>query len=196
MRTEITAQTKLDILDAFLDVAKTKEVKKITIKDITQKAGYNRSTFYRYFTNIYDIQDYAYQYIKPKLNFTPKATIRKPINISMQQMVDNGKKILQDNLDIMKRARTPETRRRFEDEFIRTVSASLLKSTERLDEKTKEYYKLLIGYHVRGAAHLFLDYANNAYRLSIDEFSKLFAEMHIHGVFTMMNRLKTQKSES
>ena len=190
MKIEITDQTRLNIMDAFLDLAKTKSIEKITIKDVAQKSGYNRSTFYRYFHNIYDLQNCINEHIKPILHFTPKVTVRKHIDLSMQQAIDNCRKVLDDNLEKMKLARTPETKKLFENEFIRMVSASLLKSTEQLDEKVKEQMKLLIGYHTRGSAHMFLDYANNSYQLSTDELSKLFAEMHFYGIFTMMNRLR------
>jgi len=189
-KNEITDQTRLNIIDAFLDLTKTTPVKKIKVQDIMQASGYNRSTFYRYFTNIHDLQDYINQYIKPKLYFKPKVSIRKHTDISMQQIIDNCKELLNDNLDKMKLARTADTKKRFQDEFCRIVSASLLKSAEQLDEKVKEQFKLLVGYHVNGSAHLFLDYANNQYHLTIDEFSELFAEIHFHGIFTMMNKLR------
>lgn len=44
--------TKNNLLDAFWIIYKEKSLYKIKIKDITDKAGYNRSTFYEYFLNI------------------------------------------------------------------------------------------------------------------------------------------------
>ncbi len=51
----ITAQTKQNLIDAFWSIYTQKPIQKITIKEITVKAGYNRSTFYEYFTDVYDI---------------------------------------------------------------------------------------------------------------------------------------------
>jgi AcrR family transcriptional regulator len=51
----ITAQTKQNLIDAFWELYCTKRIEKITIKEITTRAGYNRSTFYEYFTDVYDV---------------------------------------------------------------------------------------------------------------------------------------------
>lgn len=52
---EKTAQTKAALTTAFWELYKAKPITKITIKDITDRAGYYRSTFYFYFTDIYAI---------------------------------------------------------------------------------------------------------------------------------------------
>ncbi len=46
---ELTAQTKQNIIDAFWQIYCNRGIEKITVKEITAKAGYNRSTFYEYF---------------------------------------------------------------------------------------------------------------------------------------------------
>lgn len=55
---EITAKTKSALVTAFCDLYSKKSIDKITIKDITTLAGYNRSTFYQYFTDVYDLLEY------------------------------------------------------------------------------------------------------------------------------------------
>ena len=45
-RNEITSQTKQNFMDAFWTLYCDKRIEKITVKDITTRAGYNRSTFY------------------------------------------------------------------------------------------------------------------------------------------------------
>lgn len=51
--------TKANLLEAFWIIYKEKPLYKIKIKDITDKAGYNRSTFYQYFFNIDNLLEYA-----------------------------------------------------------------------------------------------------------------------------------------
>lgn len=53
-----TARTKQNIIDAFWELYETKRIEKITIKDITLKAGYNRGTFYEYFVDVYDVLEH------------------------------------------------------------------------------------------------------------------------------------------
>jgi AcrR family transcriptional regulator len=49
---ELTAQTRQNLTDAFWQIYCEKRIEKITVKAITSKAGYNRSTFYEYFTDV------------------------------------------------------------------------------------------------------------------------------------------------
>lgn len=55
---EITERTKQTLATAFCDLYTKKSIDKITIKEITVHAGYNRSTFYQYFTDVYDLLNY------------------------------------------------------------------------------------------------------------------------------------------
>ena len=52
---ENTTQTKENLTQAFWSLYQLKKIEQITIKEITDKAGYHRSTFYLYFLDIYDV---------------------------------------------------------------------------------------------------------------------------------------------
>ncbi|CAM3915507.1 TetR/AcrR family transcriptional regulator [Alkalicoccus chagannorensis] len=49
-----STQTKEHLLDAFWYVYCRKPIEKITVRDITERAGYNRGTFYVYFRDVYE----------------------------------------------------------------------------------------------------------------------------------------------
>ena len=52
---EITDATKKTLVNAFWSMYQQKPVDKISVKEIVQIANVHRSTFYRYFTDIYDL---------------------------------------------------------------------------------------------------------------------------------------------
>lgn len=52
---EVTAATRKKLMDSFLELYKEKEINRITVSEITKKAGFNRGTFYAYFTDIYNL---------------------------------------------------------------------------------------------------------------------------------------------
>ncbi|GAC42542.1 TetR/AcrR family transcriptional regulator [Paenibacillus popilliae] len=52
---EITALTRERLMNSFWKLYCKKQINKISIKEITDNAGYYRSTFYEYFTDIYDV---------------------------------------------------------------------------------------------------------------------------------------------
>ena len=46
---ERTAATRSAFVDAFISISESRPIEKITIQEIADKAGYNRTTFYQYF---------------------------------------------------------------------------------------------------------------------------------------------------
>ncbi len=68
---EITKKTKRNIVDNFCELYMEKPIEKISIQEITNRAGYNRSTFYQYFSDIYElltyVEDELLSYIKKGL---------------------------------------------------------------------------------------------------------------------------------
>lgn len=52
---ERTAKTRQALIDAFWELYRGKSIEKITIREITDKAGVYRSTFYEYFQDSYAI---------------------------------------------------------------------------------------------------------------------------------------------
>lgn len=51
----VTEQTKTNLRRAFWQLYEQKPIQKITVKQITDLAGYNRGTFYLYFKDVYDL---------------------------------------------------------------------------------------------------------------------------------------------
>lgn len=77
---EVTAQTRQNLIDAFWSLYCEKRIEKITVKEITQKAGYNRGTFYEYFVDVYDVLEHIEQSLIPEVSELP------PINFMNQRV--------------------------------------------------------------------------------------------------------------
>jgi len=54
-RPELVAQTKRNISEAFWNLYKYKRIEQISVSEICKTAGYNRTTFYKYFSDPYDV---------------------------------------------------------------------------------------------------------------------------------------------
>lgn len=52
---QVTQVTKAKLREAFWGLYTTKPLDKISIKEITDRAGYNRGTFYLYYKDVYDL---------------------------------------------------------------------------------------------------------------------------------------------
>ena len=70
-RPEATIKTKQAITDAFWTLYKKRRIETISVKDITMKAGYNRSTFYVYFKDVYDVLEQLEETLMPGIEHLP-----------------------------------------------------------------------------------------------------------------------------
>lgn len=92
----VMTKTKQDLIDAFWMLYCEKLIEKITIKEVTEKAGYNRSTFYEYFIDIYDVLEQIEISIIPNINELPPIgisteTLGMPLGIFMTLYEKNNK---------------------------------------------------------------------------------------------------------
>ncbi len=53
---EVTTETKQNIMDAYWQLYSSDNINRITVKMITDRAGYNRGTFYAYFLDMEDLK--------------------------------------------------------------------------------------------------------------------------------------------
>ncbi len=58
-RSETKDLTREAFVTAFFQLAEIKNINQITIREITNRAGYNRTTFYRYFEDVYALIEYV-----------------------------------------------------------------------------------------------------------------------------------------
>ncbi len=52
---QVTEQTRANLTRAFWELYLESPIDKITVRAITDRAGYNRATFYLYFRDVYDV---------------------------------------------------------------------------------------------------------------------------------------------
>ena len=55
---EVTEKTKRAFISAFCELYRQKPIERISVQEIANKSGYNRSTFYQYFCDIYELLEY------------------------------------------------------------------------------------------------------------------------------------------
>ena len=91
---EVTAQTKQNLIDAFWSLYCENRIEKITVKEITQKAGYNRGTFYEYFIDVYAVLEQIEQSLIPALDELPPFTMP---NHNMGMPLDRFLKLYEQN---------------------------------------------------------------------------------------------------
>ena len=74
---EITDATREAFVSAFCEFYMERPIEKITVKDISAKAGYSRTTFYNYFHDPYDVLEYMEKEFIEALKRNMAANIRR-----------------------------------------------------------------------------------------------------------------------
>ena len=97
---ELTARTRQNLMDAYWELYVSDTVDKITVKMITDRAGYNRGTFYTHFLDIEDLHNRIEDALLPSEESFKKlreATFSKNsqeiIEIFMQENKSSGEKV-------------------------------------------------------------------------------------------------------
>lgn len=82
--------TKKIIKDTFLELLSQKDIKKITVSEICEKADINRATFYRYYLDVYDLLDSIEKGFETDLKsaYTPKNDSEKTISHFAKAMLE------------------------------------------------------------------------------------------------------------
>lgn len=85
---EITMQTRKNLIDAFWQIYCEKRIEKITVKDITTKAGYNRGTFYEYFTDVYDVLEQIEASVLPNIEKHQNIMMEMNTHLSLKHLTE------------------------------------------------------------------------------------------------------------
>ncbi len=88
---ENSIQTKQNLMDAFWALYCERGIEKITVREIAQKAGYNRGTFYVYFADVYDVLEQIENSLLPSIEDLP------PLQFDATLPIDNFVKMYADH---------------------------------------------------------------------------------------------------
>jgi AcrR family transcriptional regulator len=94
---EVTTHTKQNLIDAFWSLYCIKHIERITVREIAERAGYNRGTFYEYFTDTYNVLEQIEDSLLPgEQELPPKsldaqAATAQPINAFIKMYEQNRK---------------------------------------------------------------------------------------------------------
>jgi AcrR family transcriptional regulator len=86
---EVTALTKENLMKAFWNLYRLEKIEHISIKAITDEAGYHRSTFYEYFVDIYDLLNQLEDELIAKMKEEVIQSLKTGSNDNFVQIVAN-----------------------------------------------------------------------------------------------------------
>ena len=78
-------RTRKNLIEAFMTVYRTKTIDRVSVRDITDAAGYHRSTFYLYFKDVYDLADAAEDQVLTELNAEIQKILSEDLNVLREE---------------------------------------------------------------------------------------------------------------
>ncbi len=177
---ELTENTRQNLVDAFCILLKKKPVQKITINAISEKAGYNRSTFYKYFCDVYAILEYVENIVIAQIKENFQKNI-SPSNFE-ETFLKAFTKIQSDKAFYFNVLFNSDNRQRFIQRLIQEISPIFMQTFNLPPENPKSKYLTEIYFQtVLSALICWLD---NKRDLNLEEISKIIGNVLTSGVVT------------
>lgn len=178
--------TRKVIKDCFFDLLKEKEINKITVSELCNKADINRATFYRYYLDIYDLLDQIQNEFILELKEISSEKDYTVFSFSneMLQVCLNNKELL--NI-IFKTQNNIYFLNDFLEIAYEKCKSKWLREIKDLDEKDMEYATIFI---FNGALGVINYWVQNDFLDSVDDISKIIEELSYNGIKSFLYKQK------
>lgn len=182
-------QTKKNLMDAFWRLYETKKIEKITIKDITEKAGYNRSTFYQYFKDVYDVLDQIELALLPDIS---KDFLNGSDKFTPDQLVSNITKTFQRNSKYLSVLLGDHGDPQFALKM-KSIILPIMHQLVAVDFESK-HFRYIFEYYFSALIGVLTYWVNNDKQLSTEELTTLLMEILSKDVKNLFHtQIETQK---
>lgn len=171
---EVTEQTRRNIMEAFCRLYAQRPIERIYVKELISEAGYNRSTFYEYFQDVYDLlnclEDDVINYIREKSD----GEERTPAQL-MQ--------LLSEKEEYLKALLGPFGCVHFQDRIKKEFVAEDDQTVK--DERFRPYFS---EFHIEISLSLYRLWLNRGKDISLDELAELIHTLYTFGASGMLNQ--------
>lgn len=187
--------TKNNLIEAFWDIYKEKPLSKITVKEITDKAGYNRGTFYTYFKDINEIQ----QLLKENLIPT-KDMILGPLMMldknsgNIFETLDRTNDYVKEHSEKIAVLIGPEGDPSFVHEFKMRIRMIIMDYVYELKVKEPEKIEYIIEYQLSALIGMFQLWLEKNESMDENVLADFVEEVSNQGVTTMMTSMLNNKN--
>jgi AcrR family transcriptional regulator len=171
---DITDKTRQAFIDTFCQLYSQKPLDKISVQEITRKAGYNRSTFYQYFFDINDLLSTVEQELLDDI-----VKKRSQAGKSGRSFVEDLVELYEEKELYLEALLGDYGNNHFLKQIISLPNIDIPELNFPDDHKLKPY---LIEYRLSGSLALFRLWLRRGKDLSAEEFISLVAELYQDGM--------------
>lgn len=188
-RPNITEQTKENIKQAFWQLYSQKPIQSIAVREITELAGYNRSTFYTYFKDVYDVLE---QTERELLDMVETAGGDGEVNFINKNEISRVLKPFADFSEEKRKCIMLLMGSQGDPKFISELHGLMRKKIiqtlgSRLNPNGK-YFDYIIDYIMVTRVVIIMRWFNDKSNLTIDEIADLLYDTTIRSVVPLLNK--------
>ena len=186
---EITAMTKQAFIDAFCLLSQRKPTEKITVRELSERAGYNRCTFYQYFSDVYAVLETIENRVAAEVKENFRVAI-KPEDFG-KTFLNAFTRIHREQAPYFDLLLRPANRARFSEKLIAEVGPILAARFHLPPEDERS--GLLTELYLSTALAAVARWINSGRKLPLPEFSALLRDVLSSGVLPAMRKQTKNK---
>lgn len=174
-------KTKKAIRTAFAKALSEKNIDKITIKDIADKADINRKTFYNYYDGVYQLVDEIEDELVSNLEEATKDLKFDDILRNPKKMFERIAEIMSSDLEFYGYLMKMDNNVHLAVKIITLMENKIKESVAGRRQVDPVKLDIAVNYAVTGMVSSFRNWFNSDRKLSLDEVSELVSELCVNG---------------
>ena len=176
-----TSKSKVAIHDAFISILEYKSIDKISVKEISEKAGINRKTFYAHYTCIKDIANEIKEELVEGADDFLKSIIIDEYGFGPQYFLQFINMIYSSNPSFFENLITGENYHFLVESCKKSLKERLLEGLNLEDgERLKADFS--IEFALGGASAIYVEWIKNQKPIPFEEVSSLILDMILSGI--------------
>ena len=176
--------TKNIIKNTFIELLKEKEISKISVSELCNKADINRATFYRYYIDIYDLLEK----IEQDLILQLKEMLYDKSNQSMKEVIEDYLNLFLDNKDLIRLIFINRKSIIFLNDFFEFIYEKCkIKWFEKVDNINEKDMALVSIFIFNGTLGIINYWVQNNFKESINEISSIIEKISYNGILSFKN---------
>lgn len=179
--------TRKDIMDAFWELYKAKDISKISVREICELAGYHRTTFYAHFNDVYDVLEQLERSLIPSYELIAKKLGSSYETLNLEHFVQMLLELFQINGEYLRillgQRRDPYLKDRVK-EIIRPIFLQYVKP----EQLSEAYIQYIFEYHVSGVLAVIGFWFENGNDITKEELMNLLLSISNQGVFNLIQK--------
>lgn len=168
-----TEMTKINFQEAFWTLYSKQNIDKITVKDICNLAGYNRSTFYQYYTDIYDMLHKLESRLLEEVYEFVIQLVEQANNLNASQVMQTIFELFAQNNKIISVLYGSHGDKEFNHKVVEYLKPLWIKYFINTDNLTPAEVDLLVEYYISGIISMYQKWFNDQNGVSLERIIQL-----------------------